>query len=93
MLFLSKHSPALREALGVWSAHIADIGPDRYGKNSPQKKYNNKILENKIHDAKLFDRQALHSSKISFVHPTKNKLMSFKSELPSDIKNLIKKLS
>ena len=34
----------------------------------------------------LINRQALHSSKISFVHPLTNKTLEFTSDLPNDIK-------
>ena len=37
----------------------------------------------------LIDRQALHSYKISFVHPITNKVLDFTCELPNDMKSLI----
>lgn len=37
-----------------------------------------------------FSRQALHSYKISFIHPRSNKEMFFEIELPDDLKNLSK---
>ena len=34
----------------------------------------------------LINRQALHSYKISFVHPVTNQIMSFSCDLPNDMK-------
>lgn len=42
-----------------------------------------KLVEN-------FSRQALHSYKISFIHPRSEKEMFFEIELPDDLKNLLK---
>ena len=39
----------------------------------------------------FIDRQALHSSKISFVHPISKELMSFECSLPEDIQALLHK--
>jgi len=39
---------------------------------------------------KLIDRQALHAKKIGFVHPRTKKYMEFESELPGDMKGLLK---
>lgn len=38
---------------------------------------------------KNFSRQALHASKLKFLHPIKNKKMCFKIDLPKDMSNLI----
>jgi 23S rRNA pseudouridine1911/1915/1917 synthase len=40
-----------------------------------------------------FPRQALHSYKISFLHPRDQKEMSFEIELPDDLKELKKNLN
>ena len=37
----------------------------------------------------LIDRQALHAYTISFIHPIKKELVTYKAPLPQDIKNLI----
>jgi len=37
-------------------------------------------------------RQALHAKTVGFYHPTKKEKMFFDSELPDDIRLLIKKL-
>ena len=40
-------------------------------------------------DMTLINRQALHSSKISFVHPIYNKPVSYESPIPNDLKILL----
>ena len=72
----------------VHLAHIGHslIGDPVYGRN---KKFKTKNLEES--DVKFingFKRQALHATSLAFVHPTLNKLVSFKSELPTDLKQL-----
>ena len=43
-----------------------------------------------IKDAlRSFDRHALHSKKLTLVHPETGKSMSWKAELPNDMKELI----
>lgn len=41
---------------------------------------------------KLIDRQALHSSRLSFLHPITQRRLEFSSPLPRDIENLIEEL-
>ena len=41
----------------------------------------------------LINRQALHAKSISFVHPMTQKKVSFESDLPKDMKNLLKALA
>ena len=43
-------------------------------------------------EKELILRQALHSSKISFLHPISNEKMCFESEIYKDMQNLLKKL-
>lgn len=38
----------------------------------------------------LISRQALHSYKVSFVHPILNNIVEIYSNLPNDMKNIIK---
>ena len=40
---------------------------------------------------KILPRQALHAKTLGFIHPSTNKFMSFTSELPQDIDQLIEK--
>ena len=42
---------------------------------------------------KAFDRQALHSRKLTLKHPETGNLMSWKTELPEDMRNLLDMLS
>ena len=69
------------------------VGDQLYGKKSYKFLNNKKYDKNVFYAAQHFLRQALHSYKISFQHPTKNKLISFQCKLPEDINLLIKKLS
>ena len=50
-------------------------------------------LEAGLKDAvRSFPRQALHAKVLAFIHPQKNKLVTFKSKLPNDILNLLEEL-
>lgn len=42
------------------------------------------------HASGLIARQALHSSKIQCFHPISKKPLTFKSDLPNDMKNIVK---
>ncbi len=69
------------------------LGDKQYGKkNTTFKKINEKFYK-KFSNLK---GQALHASSLGFIHPTKNKFVNFKSDLPPDFKkllDLLKKLS
>ena len=65
------------------------IGDPLYGKPISQKKIIDRIHKEKIAYARLFDRQALHATKLSFIHPMTKKYLEFVSPLPSDINHLI----
>ncbi len=43
-------------------------------------------------DETLISRQALHSSRLCFLHPVSGKLLDFYSPIPEDIENLLKRL-
>lgn len=64
------------------------VGDQLYNsaKKTPPKDFN-ETAKNLV---KNFPRQALHSYKISFLHPRSEKEMSFEIELPDDLKNLQK---
>ena len=73
----------------VHLAHIGHsvIGDQVYGKNQ----YKHFVPE--VADfIKMFDRQALHSFHIAFIHPRTNELMEFSVELPVDMQELVKVL-
>ena len=69
------------------------LGDRQYGKkNTKFRKINEEFLQNLTR----LSGQALHAMSLGFVHPTKNKWVDFKSELPDDFKkllNLLEKLS
>ena len=68
------------------------VGDQTYGANPSTKNISIKQQINIIEKCKTFKRQALHSSKISFMHPISKKILSFTSDLPKDIKDLINKI-
>ena len=61
------------------------IGDKKYGKKNIKFKKLNKEFENKLGKIK---GQALHAQTLEFVHPTKNRWVRFKSNMPKDFKNL-----
>ena len=61
------------------------IGDNKYGKKNLKFKKLNKEFENKLGKIK---GQALHAQTLEFVHPTKNRWVRFKSNMPKDFKNL-----
>jgi 23S rRNA pseudouridine1911/1915/1917 synthase len=65
------------------------IGDPFYGHNKRKILELEKIIGHKIN----INRQALHSSSISFVHPRTLETMSFDSPFPADINDLIKLLT
>ena len=65
------------------------IGDKVYYNPKTKKRYLNKKNQNIFNLLKSFPRQALHAKHLSFYHPTTNKKISFESELPDDINNLI----
>ena len=57
-----------------------------YGSSLPK-------VKNRLNNLlKIMPRQALHAKTLGFIHPKKNKLVRFDSELPDDMKTLISKL-
>ena len=50
-------------------------------------KINNIDISN--YSAELINRQALHSYKLTFIHPVTKKVVSLEAPLPNDIKNII----
>ena len=66
------------------------LGDKQYGKkNIKFKKINKEFLD----ILSKFSGQALHAQSLEFVHPTKNKWVSFKSKLPLDFKKMLNLLN
>jgi 23S rRNA pseudouridine1911/1915/1917 synthase len=61
------------------------VGDQTYGNSNKVVSNINDSIQNLVND---FPRQALHSYKISFLHPISKKEMTFETDLPEDIKNL-----
>ncbi len=62
------------------------IGDKQYGKKNITFKKINKFFLDHLNFIK---GQALHAQTLEFIHPTKRKWMSFKSNLPSDFKKML----
>ena len=69
------------------------VADKQYGKQNIKFKKINEIFLNKLSD---LNGQALHAQSLGFRHPSNDKRVNFKSELPLDFKKLLdflKKLS
>mgnify|MGYP006235566247 FL=1 len=64
---------------------ISILGDKQYGKKKLKFKKINKELAFLINK---LQGQLLHAETIEFIHPTKNKWVKFKSELPKDFKKM-----
>ena len=62
------------------------MGDNQYGKRNIKFK---KINQNFLNLLKDLKGQLLHAQTLKFVHPTKKKLIEFKSELPLDFKKML----
>ena len=62
------------------------LGDKQYGKKSIKFKKINKDFFNNL---STLDGQALHAETLEFIHPTKKKLVCFKSKLPMDFKKTL----
>ena len=62
------------------------LGDNQYGKKGIKFK---KINEDFFKKLSFLNGQALHAKSLGFIHPSKNKWISFESELPSDFKKLL----
>ncbi len=66
------------------------LGDYQYGKKKLNFKKINKLFLQKI---KKIKGQTLHAKTLEFIHPTKNKSVSFDSELPTEFKKMIEFLN
>jgi 23S rRNA pseudouridine1911/1915/1917 synthase len=77
----------------VHLAHIghAVIGDPLYGRGYSSK---TRALPQEVKSAiVLLERQALHAAVLGFHHPITNKFMQFRSELPEDLRGVVKALT
>ena len=65
---------------------ISILGDKKYGKRKLKFKKINKKFSLLLND---LQGQLLHAETIEFIHPTKNKWVKFKSELPKDFKKML----
>ena len=62
------------------------LGDKQYGKKNQNYK---KICEDFINRLNSLNGQALHAQTLEFEHPTNNKILSFKTNLPSDFRKML----
>ena len=62
------------------------LGDKQYGKKNLKFK---KIHEEFLEKLNKIDGQALHAQTLGFIHPSKNKFLSFKANVPEDFKKLL----
>ncbi len=62
------------------------LGDKQYGKKNQKYK---KICENFMNRLNSLNGQALHAQTLEFEHPTSNKILSFKTNLPSDFRKML----
>ena len=65
------------------------VGDNTYGGRRKYVKGTSENLRSKINQ---FKRQALHASSLTFIHPSTKEVLTFDSELPDDMKQLIRAL-
>jgi 23S rRNA pseudouridine1911/1915/1917 synthase len=78
--------------------HLSHIGHPVFGDPTYNGRSNawNGLIGKKAQQAsnllKLISRQALHAKTIGFIHPVSKEFVKFNSELPGDMKNVMKKI-
>ncbi len=65
---------------------VSILGDKQYGKKNQTYKKLNKEFSNLIMN---LNGQALHAQTLEFFHPKTNKIMSFKSQIPENLKNIL----
>ena len=63
------------------------VGDDKYKKKFKKIKNINPLIEQNLNNLK---RQFLHAKTLGFIHPTKSKEMTFSSNLPLELENILK---
>ncbi len=62
------------------------LGDSQYGRKNPKFKKVNKVFLEMLNKIK---GQALHAQTLEFIHPTKKKLVSYKTSVPNDFKKML----
>ena len=63
------------------------VGDDKYKKKFKKIKNINPLIEQNLNN---LNRQFLHAKTLGFIHPTKIKEMTFNSNLPLELENILK---
>ena len=65
---------------------VSILGDNQYGKKNIKFK---KVNQDFLNYLKEIKGQTLHAQTLKFIHPTKNRWVDFKSEIPLDFKNML----
>ena len=63
------------------------VGDDKYKKKFKKIKNINPLINKNLNS---LNRQFLHAKTLGFIHPTKKKEMTFNSNLPLELENILK---
>ena len=63
------------------------VGDDKYKKKFKKIKNINPLIEQNLNS---LNRQFLHAKTLGFIHPPKSKEMTFNSNLPLELENILK---
>ena len=66
------------------------LGDNQYGEKKLKFKKTNEVFLNNLNNIR---GQALHAQTLGFIHPTKNKWVDFKTNMPADFKNMLNLLN
>jgi len=70
------------------------VGDDDYnGRESQLARLPDNLRKRGQHLLKLVPQQFLHAKELSFIHPTLNKMVTFKSELPDELQTALDKMN
>ena len=66
--------------------------PDYNGRNSQLQRLPSSLQNSGTSLLKSMGRQALHAKQLSFIHPKSKKRLTFDSDIPEDMQNLIQNI-
>jgi 23S rRNA pseudouridine1911/1915/1917 synthase len=66
--------------------------PDYNGRKSQIPRLPSHLQKRALSLLKRINRQALHAKTLEFMHPTSSKMMSFNSELPEDMRQVLDRI-
>ena len=75
-----------------WMGNPVVGDPDYNGRDSQLARLPDNLRKRGIHLLNLVPRQFLHAKELSFIHPARNEMVSFKSELPDVLQIALDKI-